>query len=92
MAAAAMSPPSEVDVQEEIKPTLTPPASDEADKHDDDGSGSELSDLDMEPEDNGDIVPDHYYEGGKVPVFKPVRDPLIPSERICGACHGLRVS
>ena len=70
MAAAAMSPQSDVEVKEESKPTLTPPASDEADKHDD--SGSELSDLDMEPEDSGEIVPDHYYEGGKVPVFKPV--------------------
>ena len=74
-----MSPPSDIDVKEESKPTLTPPASDEADKHDD--SGSELSDLDVETEengknvadDNGEIVPDHYYEGGKIPVFKPVR-------------------
>ena len=67
-----MSPPSDMDVKGESKPTLTPPASDEADKHDD--SGSELSDLDNELEDNSEIVPDHYYEGGKVPVFKPVRN------------------
>ena len=55
---------------------------------DDDDSGSELSELepeepiaDPEPgqnikeeeDDNQDeIVPDHYYEGGKIPVFKPV--------------------
>jgi len=75
MAAAAMSPQSDMDVKDEGKPTLTPPASDEADKHDD--SGSELSDLDVEPEDNGEILPDHYYEGGKIPVFKPVRDPIV---------------
>lgn len=25
-----------------------------------------------EEEEDGEIVPDHYYEGGKVPVFKPV--------------------
>ncbi len=87
MAAAVISPPSDVDVKEESKPTLTPPASDEADKHDD--SGSELSDLDVEPEDNGEIVPDHYYEGGKIPVFKPVRNSatvLIWHNR--GACCG----
>ena len=89
MAAVAMSPPSDVDAKEESKPTLTPPASDEADKHED--SGSELSDLDIESEDNGEILPDHYYEGGKIPVFKPVRDRttrLLP--RNCGACYALQ--
>ena len=55
----------------ENKPVLTPPASEEADKIND--SGSDLSDLDQEVEDEGEIVPDHYYDGGKVPVFKPVR-------------------
>lgn len=84
-----MSPPSDTDVKSEIKiehepqPTLTPPASEEADKKDYD-SGSELSDLEPEPEeslpetkveDHEEIVPDHYYEGGKVPVFKPVSPP-----------------
>lgn len=69
MVAAAMSPPSDVDVKVETKPTLTPPASGESDKHD--GSSSELSDLELE-DDDGEIVPDHYYEGGRVPVFKPV--------------------
>ena len=70
---AALSPASEVDVKVKVedKPTLTPPASEEADKHDD--SGSELSDLEGEVEDTGEIVPDHYYDGGRVPVFKPVR-------------------
>ena len=70
MAAVATSPQSDVDVKVETKPTLTPPASGESDKHD--GSSSELSDLELEDDDNGEIVPDHYYEGGKVPVFKPV--------------------
>lgn len=65
-----MSPQSDVDVKIETKPTLTPPASGESDKHD--GSSSELSDLELEDDDNGEIVPDHYYEGGRVPVFKPV--------------------
>ncbi|KAI9893737.1 MAG: hypothetical protein M1814_005953 [Vezdaea aestivalis] len=39
----------------------------------DDGSSSELSDLD-EDVIIGDIEPDHYYEGGKIPVFKPTMD------------------
>lgn len=72
--------PAEVQIKIEEKPTLTPPASEGTDKHYD--SGSELSDLEAEtiekPDDNidgdiGEIAPDHYYEGGKVPVFKPVR-------------------
>jgi hypothetical protein len=65
-----MSPPGDGDDKPESKPTLTPPASDEADKHND--SGSDLSDLELESEENGEIVPDHYYDGGKIPVFKPV--------------------
>lgn len=59
-----------MDPKDEPKSTLTPPASEEADKHDD--SGSELSELELESDDNVEIVPDHYYDGGKVPVFKPV--------------------
>lgn len=65
-----MSPQSSVEVKAEPKPTLTPPASEEADKQND--SGSELSDLELEPEDILEIEPDHYYEGGRIPVFKPV--------------------
>ena len=53
------------------KPTLTPPTSDEGNKPA--GSpASELSDLEPEEDDIGDIDPDHYYEGGRIPVFKPV--------------------
>ena len=65
-----MDPQDDVKVKAEPKPALTPPASEEADKQDD--SGSELSDLDLEPEDVSEIEPDHYYEGGRIPVFKPV--------------------
>ena len=84
---AAMSPPSEGEVKMEIdqadsRSALTPPTSENTDKKDDE-SGSDLSDLDPEesPEEypvqpnaneQEEIVPDHYYEGGKVPVFKPV--------------------
>lgn len=74
--------PAEVQIKFEEKPTLTPPASEGTDKHYD--SGSELSDLEAETierpgdkieEDIGEIEPDHYYEGGKIPVFKPVGAP-----------------
>lgn len=68
--APAKSPPCDSDIKQEGKPTLTPPASEEADKHND--SGSDLSDLEVDSEENGEIVPDHYYDGGKIPVFKPV--------------------
>lgn len=87
-----MSPPSEVgEVKVEIdqrdeKPALTPPTSENTDKKDDD-TGSELSDLEPEerepsvapknePIKEEEIFPDHYYEGGKVPVFKPVSAPM----------------
>jgi hypothetical protein len=51
------------------KPALTPPTSEDLDKRDDRMS-SELSDL--ESDDDEEIEPDHYYDGGKIPVFKPV--------------------
>lgn len=99
MATALSSPSDEVGVKIEIdqhdsKPALTPPTSESTGKKDDDDSGSELSELEPEPEesieepakeqkvedngsdndddDGGEILPDHYYEGGEVPVFKPV--------------------
>lgn len=53
---------------------LTPPTSEDNDKHD--GNSSELSDLEDEEEDIGEITPDHYWDeenGGRIPVFKPVR-------------------
>ncbi|CAD6580385.1 MAG: hypothetical protein ASARMPRED_000204 [Alectoria sarmentosa] len=86
MADGAMSPPSEGEVKMEIhqadsRSALTPPTSENTDKKDDE-SGSELSDLEPEEapekhpvqpkvENVEEIVPDHYYEGGRVPVFKP---------------------
>ena len=75
--------PSTEDVkikEEEPKSTLTPPASEEAGKNGD--SSSELSELDMEQEDIGEIEPAYYYEGGKVPVFTPVRGPLRSSSEL----------
>ena len=52
------------------KAALTPPTSEDNDKRDERMS-SELSDIDSD--DGEDIEPDHYFEGGKIPVFKPVR-------------------
>ena len=49
------------------KHALTPPTSVDMEKRE--RSSSELSDIKDEEE---EIVPDHYYDGGKIPVFKPV--------------------
>ena len=49
------------------KHALTPPTSEDMEKLE--RSSSELSDIKDEEE---EIVPDHYYGDGKVPVFKPV--------------------
>ena len=73
--------------EENSKPALTPPTS-EGTKGNREDSGSELSDLEpeeapklepkLEPkvepkvEQIEEIVPDHFYEGGRIPVFKPV--------------------
>ena len=73
-------PSAEVNIKTEEKPTLTPPASEGTDQHYD--SGSELSELEAETVEKTDekatfdeeIEPDHYYEGGNIPVFKPVSD------------------
>ena len=97
MADAAMSPPGEGEVKIEIEQAdsrlaLTPPASENTEKKDDE-SGSDLSDLEPEEpleehcvqpkvEDEEDIVPDHYYEGGKVPVFKPVSTLPSPEDAL----------
>lgn len=70
-----MSSPSDTDIKVEIKPTLTPPTSE--DKHDD--SDSELSDLELDGDTTGEILPDHYYDGGKIPVFKPVSYSSLPT-------------
>lgn len=56
---------------------LTPPTSEEMNvdeqkkkEHDD----SELSDLDLDDDDLEDIEPDHYWDDGRVPVFKPTME------------------
>ena len=70
MADIALPTAEEATIKEEPKHTLTPPATEETGKNED--SSSDLSDLEMEQDDIGEVEPAYYYEGGKVPVFKPV--------------------
>lgn len=63
---------------------LTPPTSDEG--HKPEGSvASELSEIEPDEDDIGEVEPDHYYEGGRIPVFTPVSLPsgLSPSLATC---------
>jgi hypothetical protein len=59
------------DEHSDPKPALTPPTSEDMGKRGERMS-SELSELDSS-DDEEEIEPDHYFEGGKIPVFKPVR-------------------
>jgi hypothetical protein len=61
--------------------SITPPNSADGKKHTPDGLPSELSDLELDNHNKPapsieaveeDIEPDHYYDGGQIPVFKPV--------------------
>ena len=61
------------DVPPEHKP-MTPPTSEEGRKPD--APHSDLSDLDLD-EDDEEIEPAYYYDGGKIPVFEPVRSPRL---------------
>ncbi|KAL1636928.1 hypothetical protein SLS56_001025 [Neofusicoccum ribis] len=58
------------------KAALTPPTSEDMeDRGKRERSSSELSELELDDdEDIGDIEPDHYWDGGKIPVFKPTMD------------------
>lgn len=49
---------------------LTPPTSEEM-NHENKEEESELSDLDLSDDDEEEIEPDHYWDGGNIPVFKP---------------------
>lgn len=62
--------------------SITPPNSADGKKHAPDGLPSELSDLELDNHNRAapsvetvaeeEITPDHYYDGGKIPVFLPV--------------------
>jgi hypothetical protein len=70
---------------------LTPPASEEEmDKGH--RSSSELSDINLDEDDDdiGEIEPDHYFDGGKIPVFKPVRS--FATATRCIACRAWSIS
>ncbi|KAI9816336.1 MAG: hypothetical protein M1832_005093 [Thelocarpon impressellum] len=67
---------SEVEMVGDKQATSTPtpaPVVEDFRAQPDDASSSELSDLE-DFDDIGDIEPDHYYGGGKIPVFKPTMD------------------
>ncbi|KAK4550579.1 hypothetical protein LTR36_000158 [Oleoguttula mirabilis] len=55
---------------------LTPPTSEEMNHEEtkEEHEDSELSDLELDDEDEVDIEPDHYWDGGNIPVFKPTMD------------------
>ncbi|KAI4958509.1 hypothetical protein J4E86_004111 [Alternaria arbusti] len=71
------------------KPALTPPTSEDNDKRFERMS-SELSELDSD--DGEDIEPDHYFEGGKIPVFKPTMDQFRNFKRFIDKIdkHGMK--
>ncbi len=71
MASAAVAGAAQTEVPVD-KSTLTPPSSVRLPPKADDTSTSDLSDIGDDDDDIGEIEPDHYYGGGKVPVFKPV--------------------
>lgn len=56
---------------EETRPqqALTPPTSEKGTKND---VSSDLSDLELD-DDEEDIEPDSYWDGGNIPIFRPVR-------------------
>ena len=68
------SQPPQLDQTKADQRVLTPPNSDDAGKRQELDS-SDLSDLDMdddEDEDIGDIEPAEYWDGGRIPIFRPV--------------------
>ncbi|KAH7412194.1 hypothetical protein DE146DRAFT_601943 [Phaeosphaeria sp. MPI-PUGE-AT-0046c] len=71
------------------KAALTPPTSEDNDKREERMS-SELSDIDSD--DGEDIEPDHYFEGGKIPVFKPTMDQFRNFKRFIDKIdkHGMK--
>lgn len=80
-ATAALSPephPAKPTTEPVAKPAnaLTPPTSEEM-NHDEtmqEHEESELSDLELDDEDEEEIEPDHYWDNGNIPVFKPTMD------------------
>lgn len=53
---------------------LTPPTSEDNDVKLETESTSDLSEAELDEDEEEEIVPDHYYDGGKIPVFKPTME------------------
>jgi len=75
--------PAKIPERENAPKVLTPPASEEETEKRQE-SPSDLSDIDIDLDDDddiGEIEPDHYFDGGRIPVFKPVSTlpPLVTS-------------
>lgn len=51
---------------------MTPPASADGEKQYPRGDSPRGSEMEVDSVDDDEIRPDHYYGGGKIPVFKPV--------------------
>ena len=70
--ASEPKPTTEPTAHSHAKPAnaLTPPTSEEM-NNEPAQDDSELSDLDMSDDDGEEVVPDHYWDDGKIPVFKP---------------------
>ena len=82
-------PPTPTEDTSAPKAALTPPTSEDNDKREERMS-SELSDIDSD--DGEDIEPDHYFEGGKIPVFKPTMDQFRNFKRFIDKIdkHGMK--
>ena len=63
------------------KHALTPPTSEDMERRE--RSSSELSECEGDHNVEEDIEPDHYYGGGRVPVFKPVCQEFSISRNRC---------
>lgn len=74
---AALPEASNLSKHTEPAHALTPPTSEDNNTRIDDDASSDLSELDLDMDDEEEVVPDHYWDDGKIPVFKPVCHPII---------------
>ena len=70
---AAVAPPAAQVEASLPKSALTPPTSEEWNNKAEESGSDALSDLELDDDEvEEEIEPDHYYEDGRIPVFKPV--------------------
>lgn len=79
---AALPEASNLSKHPEPAHALTPPTSEDNNIRVDDDASSDLSELDLDMDDEEEIEPDHYWDDGKVPVFKPVRCNTITTNHL----------